>query len=253
MPRHARRLAETGVYHVMLRGVNRDAIFLDHNDREVLLAILGRVKVMSSCVVLAYCLMSNHVHLVLRTDGEAIGPTMKRLGVRYAGWFNRKYQRVGHLFQDRFLSNPVEDDAYFIGLIRYVWNNPVQANLVDEPCHYRWNSCAPGQPVGLVDESSLDDLLPSLARADLAAAPPAEPVRKAEPGRRRAHSAAEVVRLLEVTCGARTPAEFAELNLAEQRVAIGALRTRSVAYEAIAEATGLSRARVQRLHAMGKV
>ncbi len=111
MTRQARRLAESGIYHVMLRGVNRDAVFLEDEDREWFLHALAATKEASGSVVLAYCLMSNHVHLILRTPGEAIGKVLQRLGVRYAGWFNRKYGRVGHLFQDRFMSLPVEDDA----------------------------------------------------------------------------------------------------------------------------------------------
>ncbi len=80
------------------------------------------------------------MHLVLRTGDEPIGTVVKRLGVRYAGWFNRKYGRVGHLFQDRFASVPVEDDAYFLTLLRYVWNNPVEAGLATRADEYRWSS-----------------------------------------------------------------------------------------------------------------
>lgn len=126
MPRRPRQLAESGIYHVMLRGVNRDAIFLDDEDCSRFLHSLGQAKDASGCSVLAYCLMSNHAHLVLRTGDEPIGAVVKRLGVRYAGWFNRKYGRIGHLFQDRFRSLPVEDDAYFVTLLRYVWNNPLR-------------------------------------------------------------------------------------------------------------------------------
>jgi len=86
MPRHARRLAESGVYHVMLRGVNKDAVFLEDEDRERFLHVLGLAKEASGCVVLAYCLMTNHVHLVLQTPGEPISLVMKRLGVRYVGF-----------------------------------------------------------------------------------------------------------------------------------------------------------------------
>ena len=68
--------------------------------------------------MLAYCLMTNHVHLVVRTTCEPLAIVMKRLGVRYAGWFNRKYGRVGHLFQDRFRSRRVDTDEYLLTLLR---------------------------------------------------------------------------------------------------------------------------------------
>ncbi len=112
MPRRARQLSESGIYHVMLRGVNRDVVFLEDEDRERFLFALRAARDASACKVLAFCLMDNHVHLVLRTGIEPIGSTVRRIGVRYAGWFNRKYDRVGHLFQDRFKSVPVDDDAH---------------------------------------------------------------------------------------------------------------------------------------------
>lgn len=251
MPRHSRRLSATGIYHVMFRGVNRDSIFLDIEDHVRFLDALGLVKKTSGCAVLAYCLMPNHAHVVLRTDGEPIGQSMKRLGVRYAGWFNRKYGRVGHVFQDRFRSVPVEDDAYFITLIRYVWNNPVRGGMVAEPTQYPWNSCAADQPPGLVDSSHLDDLLPSLAGRDLSAALPSDSQECRTSGPKRGHTEAEVARLLEAVSGVRTTAEFGELVAASKKRAISDLRTRSVSYAAIAVATGLSRASVQRLHARG--
>ena len=98
MARRARQRAESGIYHVMLRGVNRDAIFLEDADRERFLRALTLTREASGCRVLAYCLMTNHVHLVLRTGDEPLGAAVKRLCVRYAGWFNHKYGRVGHLF-----------------------------------------------------------------------------------------------------------------------------------------------------------
>lgn len=104
MPRRARRTAGSGIYHVMLRGVNRDPIFLDDEDRTYFLRALKTVRDASGCRVLAYCLMDNHVHLVLRTGAEPLGAVVKRLGVRYVARFNRRYDRVGHLFQDRFKS-----------------------------------------------------------------------------------------------------------------------------------------------------
>ena len=140
MPRRPRQLAESEIYHALARGVNRDAIFLEDEDFERFLHALALTKEASGCSILAYCLMTNHVHLVIRTGPEPIGTVMKRLGVRYASWFNRKYGRVGHVFQDRFRSLPVEDDEYFVALLRYVWRNPVEAGLVGRPEDYRWSS-----------------------------------------------------------------------------------------------------------------
>jgi len=249
MPRQARQRSESGTYHVLLRGVNKDAVFLDDEDREWFLHSLHLTKVASGCVVLAYCLMTNHVHLVLQTPGEPIGTVMKRLGVRYVGWFNRKYGRVGHLYQNRFASMPVENDAYLITLLRYVWNNPVQAGLVTRPEDYGWSSRSPRcRNRQLVDT----DVLSRLAPADALASPvddrestPFEPARLGRPTR---HSDDQVAELLRLCSGAHNPEEFGLLDPGTRQRAIRELRTRSATYEQVARATGLSVWQVRRLH-----
>ena len=161
MARQARAASDSGIHHVMVRGINRQPIFLDDEDRERFLLCLAAVRSLSGCRILAYCLMRNHVHLVLRTGREDIGTIMKRLGVRYVGWHNRKYGRVGHLFQDRFKSRPVDDDEYLLTLLRYVWSNPVEAGLVENPQEYRWSSIGSlGRSDGIVDERDLLALVP---------------------------------------------------------------------------------------------
>lgn len=253
MPRRGRRMSESGLYHVMLRGVNRDAIFLEHADRECFLQALAQAKEASGCCVLAYCLLDNHVHLVLRTGDEPIGATVKRLGVRYAGWFNRKYGRVGHLFQDRFKSLPVDDDAYLVALLRYVWNNPVAAGLVAVPEDYRWSSRRFfGRQSTLVDDEDLQMLLPEdpLESFDeTAVVPIEEPRTRSGPKSRYSHE--QVRELLFLACGARPPEDFKQLDPAAQWRAVCELRTRSVPYEQIATATGSSRSSIRRLHVAG--
>ena len=249
MPRQARQRSESGTYHVLLRGVNKDAVFLDEEDRERFLHSLHLTKVASGCVVLAYCLMTNHVHLVLQTPGESISVVMKRLGVRYVGWFNRKYGRVGHLYQNRFASLPVEDDAYLITLLRYVWNNPVQAGLVTRAEDYRWSSRSRlHRDRQLVDADVLSRLVP----ADVVASPaddldgaPFEPARVGRPTR---YSDDQVAGLLRACSGAHNPTEFDGLNPDTKQRAIRELRIRSATYEQIARATGLSPWQVRRLH-----
>ena len=156
MARVARQKSKTGVYHVMVRGINRENIFLDDEDRLRYLATLKRFKRQASLRLFGFCLMRNHVHLLLAEGEEPLGETMRRLGSSYVPWYNDKYLRVGHLFQDRFLSEPVEDDAYFQAALRYIHQNPVQAKLVDACNGYPWSSygayagLAPCLP-GLVD------------------------------------------------------------------------------------------------------
>lgn len=254
MPRRARQLAESGIYHVMARGVNRDAIFLEDEDFDRFLSTLALVRDASGCSVLAYCLMTNHLHLVVRTQHEPIGTVMKRLGVRYAGWFNRKYGRVGHVFQDRFKSIPVETDEYFVALLRYVWNNPVEAGLTASADDYRWSSRR------LFDKSSFLIDGEGLGRL-LAADPLAEPVGAAPPyqveterprGRSQRRTQREVDNMLHRVCGAGSPRAFHDLPMLLRRRAVAELRTRCVPYAQIARATGMSASGVRRLHVAGE-
>lgn len=252
MPRQARQFAESNVYHVMVRGVNRDAVFLEDADRERFLHLLRQVKEASGCLVLAYCLMTNHIHLVLRTTTEPISLVMKRLGVRYVGWFNRKYARVGHLFQSRFASLPVEDDAYLITLLRYVWHNPVEAGLASRAEDYPWSSRNTRIRNSLVDAEVLERLVPN----DVLSGPvvrPEPPFQDgpAQTGRPPMHTDQQVAMLLLRSCGAGSRDEFRSLPVDVQRRAIRELRTRSVPYVQIAAVTGWSVKQVRRLQIAG--
>ena len=120
MPRSARKKSKTGIYHVMLRGINQQQIFEDNEDSEKFLQILKDCKAISEFKLYAYCLMGNHIHLLIHETEEPIEKFMKRIATRFVYWYNIKYQRVGHLFQDRFKSEPVEDDAYFLTVLRYI-------------------------------------------------------------------------------------------------------------------------------------
>lgn len=140
MPRVSRQLSETGIYHVMLRGNERRKIFLSDEDRKRFIEILSEKSRENEFSVLAYCLMDNHVHLLIREGKNQIDRVMKRIGVSYVYYFNKKYKRTGHLFQDRFKSEPINDDRYLLAAVRYIHNNPVKALIVQEPDRYQWSS-----------------------------------------------------------------------------------------------------------------
>lgn len=141
MPRTARAPSASGIYHAMARGVNRQRIFTCDGDKERYLDCLWTSSEARDVSVHAYCLMENHVHLLIRQDGEfPIGEFFRSLGTRYAGWFNVTYGRVGHLFQGRFKSKPVETDGYLIAVVRYIHLNPVQAAMCSSPADYRFSS-----------------------------------------------------------------------------------------------------------------
>ncbi|NMB01025.1 MAG: transposase [Firmicutes bacterium] len=141
MPRRAREKSKTGIYHIMMRGANKQEIFHDHEDRLRFLESLNKVKEISEIKVYGWCLMNNHIHLLLHEGSESISITMKRLGVRYVWYYNQKYKTTGHLFQDRFKSECVETDKYLLTVIRYIHQNPIKAKLVKKAEQWPWSSC----------------------------------------------------------------------------------------------------------------
>ena len=140
MPRQARKKSNSGIYHIILRGINRQQIFEDSEDYNKFLRILEECKAISEFEIFAYCLMSNHIHLLLKEVKEPIEQIIKRITTRFVYWYNIKYQRSGHLFQDRFKSEPVENDEYFLTVIRYIHQNPVKAGICKKTQDYIFSS-----------------------------------------------------------------------------------------------------------------
>jgi len=145
----------------MLRGVNRQPVFETKSDYTSFLEYLEEAKQSGGCHVLAYCLMPNHIHLLLEEGSSSVSSMVHRFAGRYAGRFNRVHNRVGHLFQDRFRSKPVEEDGYLLMVLLYIHFNPVVAGLCDNPGQFRWSSRA-SLPAGssLVDVDRIERLLP---------------------------------------------------------------------------------------------
>lgn len=140
MPRNGRQKVLYSTYHIMQRGNEQQEIFKNTHDRIYFLKLLNKIKLKYQFRLYAYCLMDNHIHLAIYDNGTDISQIMKSLNVSYVSYFNNKYQRRGHLFQDRFKSELVMDDAYLLELSRYIHNNPVKACLVSRPEEYDWSS-----------------------------------------------------------------------------------------------------------------
>ena len=140
MARQKRDKSETGIYHVMLRGINKQQVFFDDDDYYMFLDCLSKCKSVSGFQLHAYCLMNNHVHLLIQEADEPIDKIFKRLGDSFIYWYNIKYDRTGGIFQGRFKSIPVNDDGYFISVIRYIHQNPVKAKIVKSCADYKFSS-----------------------------------------------------------------------------------------------------------------
>lgn len=140
MPRSAREKSKTGIYHIMLRGIDKRDIFLTGNDYRKFLHYIELAKEKSGFSLLAYCLMTNHVHMLLKEGKEEIGDSIRRIAVGYAQYHNRIHRRTGHLFQNRYQSEPVNDDTYLLVVTRYIHQNPLKAGIVKSIDNYQWSS-----------------------------------------------------------------------------------------------------------------
>jgi putative transposase len=140
MPRKPRQKSPTGIYHVMVRGINKENIVRDDQDRRQIVKTVWKVKEKHGFELYAYCLMDNHIHLLMKEKEEPVQKTISRLLISYANYFNWKYDRVGHLCQDRFRSEIIANEASLLNCLRYIHNNPVKAGLVKSPHDYPWCS-----------------------------------------------------------------------------------------------------------------
>jgi len=130
----------TGIYHVMIRGIDKRNIFIVEDDYNKFLTYVVRAQQNKAFIVYAYCLMANHVHLLIKSETEDIGNIIRRITVGYVFYHNNQYGRTGHLFQNRFRSEAVQDESYFLTVARYINQNPRKAGLVVNCKDYPWSS-----------------------------------------------------------------------------------------------------------------
>ncbi len=136
------RFREAGVFHVTSRGVRKDELFRDVHDYELFLRLLGHVVREHEWQLLTYCLMPNHFHLLVEPREPNLSDGMHRLKLRFAKAFNQRYGYVGHVFEGRFRSSPVESEEHFFEAARYIVLNPVRARLCAHPARWHWSSYA---------------------------------------------------------------------------------------------------------------
>jgi putative transposase len=142
MPRKKHEWYIGAKLHVIARGNHRNDIFRNESDYELYLYYLKEAMeyYKNKYYIISYVLMTNHMHLLIDTTDSDISNFIKRVHSRYAWNFNKKYNYIGHLFQDRYRSELIEDDRYMLEVSRYVHLNPVRANMVEKPENYQWSS-----------------------------------------------------------------------------------------------------------------
>ena len=155
MPRKPRIEYSGAFYHVIVRGNQKQRIFKDPSDFQKYLLTLTVYKNRMGCRIYAYVLMNNHVHLLLETGDAPLSKIMQGVNQTYTVYFNRKYRTVGHLFQGRFKAILCDRDAYLLGLVKYIHQNPLRAKITEKIDAYAWSShpayIGKVNPLGLVD------------------------------------------------------------------------------------------------------
>ena len=161
MPRKT-RITLPGYYHIINRGVERRNVFLKPEDYNKFLELLVDMKKVYNISIHAYCLMTNHYHILLETTDENISEAIKFLNSFYSMYFNKEYKRSGHLWQGRFSSYFLYDDAHFWIVAKYIERNPIKANMVDRVENYNYQSFYQwkynSQHHSLLDNSMIKDM-----------------------------------------------------------------------------------------------
>jgi len=247
MPRTARKRSESGIYHVLLRGINKQLIFEEPADYEQFIGILSEIKDISGLKLFAYCMMSNHVHILLKEGKEPVSQIMKRIGARYVFWFNWKYQRNGHLFQDRFLSEPVDSNAYFITVLAYIYQNPVKAGISEKTTDYQWSSRRLLGKSSIIDEAELADIVSVKEIQALDGQVFSEAILEPKIGRRQQMTDEVAFEKMKELGSIKTVAEFQSLDREVQAEVFVQLSHQGASIRQLSRLSGLSKGVVDRL------
>ncbi|MFH0763260.1 MAG: transposase [Candidatus Omnitrophota bacterium] len=141
MSRATRLTFDNASYHIMVRGNQRQVTFIEKDDFLKYLELLKHYKRRYNFRLYGYCLMPNHVHLIVEVKKALIlSKLMQGLNQTYTIWFNKKYKKVGHLWQGRYKSKVIEKNQYLLGCLEYVELNPIRANISKSPFDYPWSS-----------------------------------------------------------------------------------------------------------------
>ncbi len=140
MARQARIISKNNYYHILMRGNNRAYIFENNIEKQIFWNKLCELELEQDIQLAAWCIMDNHAHLVAKIEPEKISKAMKRLNTSFAMHYHRINHSIGHVFQGRYKSVPIESEPSLMNVIRYVHNNPVKANMIKHINEYKWSS-----------------------------------------------------------------------------------------------------------------
>lgn len=140
MPRIPRSYIETSFFHVITQGINKSYIFEQAIDIKYYISIMYKLKDEHNIKIKAYCIMNNHAHMLLEADIKELSKYMQRLNTKYAIYYNKKYNRVGYVFRDRFKSEGIFSEQQLYSCINYIYNNPVKAKICNHPMEYPYTN-----------------------------------------------------------------------------------------------------------------
>ena len=140
MPRRARQRSSTSIYHVMSRGINKLAVFKEKRERSRMLNLIRDNLTKYDVEIYAYCIMPNHFHLLIKADLKELASFMAIIIAEFAKYYNQKHNRVGYVFQGRYRSQCIEDIGYFWNCLRYIHNNPLYLEDVENIVDYKYSS-----------------------------------------------------------------------------------------------------------------
>ena len=141
MPRSPRNYLDTTFFHVITQGIDKINIFSNHDDIIYYISLLYKIKEEHDIKIIAYCIMSNHTHMLIETGKvENLSKYMQRINIKYGQYYNAKYNRVGYVFRNRFKAEGIYTEEYLYNCIDYIYNNPVKAKICDFPWEYPYSN-----------------------------------------------------------------------------------------------------------------
>lgn len=249
MPRPPRIRSCTGIEHIMLRGVNKQNIFLENADRRKFLRCVMNALEKSGAILHVYCLMNNHVHLLIQKGNEPLGETVKRFAVSYVFYFNKKYERVGHLFQGRYRSIPVENEGGYLRVVRYILQNPVKAGICSHASDYQWSNY---RSLGTNDGFTDSTLVKKNAEIEYVFEYVNKAVNDEETEEIEGGHVPEkdVVQIMKEVSGTQSAELFLQLDGATMLKNVKIMNKRGCKYRQIANALGISMYRLDRIRGL---
>lgn len=157
MPTKRRRESSTGIYHVIVKGINNEKIYNQQREKIYFKSIILKHLKTNPVEIYSYCIMSNHAHFIIRAEIQVLSAFMAAILAEYANYYNYKHHRNGHVFQNRFMSECIEDEKYFWTCMRYIHLNPVKAGMLKRPERYKYSSMSEymTETAGLIHEKAI--------------------------------------------------------------------------------------------------